>query len=217
MACAIRAPRAIRYCAAGFELMPTAMRSRMATARRSLSLSFSCSPRCCSRLWSTAWATWRNASSRKAIKFVSRKKCSNARPTRSCGYTSPRRMRFCNASGVRSIITTSLTLCSTQSGTVSRIQQFQYVFITLAMLAALDVGVRQFVHQRDARLAGENGVHVHLFEERALILDRFTRHHFQIRDKVSDRFPSVGFDNTDHHIFAASVPPDRLGQHGVGL
>jgi hypothetical protein len=81
---------------------------------------FSSSPRCCSRLRSTCCATWRNASSRKAIKFVSRKKFSSARPTRSCGYTSPRRIRFCSASGVRSIITTSLTLCSTQSGTVSR-------------------------------------------------------------------------------------------------
>ena len=53
-----------------------------------------------------------------------------------------------------------------------RIQQFQHIFIAFAMLAALDIGVRQFVHQRDPRVARENGVHVHLFEGRALVLDR---------------------------------------------
>ena len=98
-----------------------------------------------------------------------------------------------------------------------RIEQLEYVFIAFAMLAAFDVGVRQFVHQRDAGLARENGVHVHLFEERAFILDRFARHHFQIRDQFPDRLSSVGFHDSDHHIFAASVPPDRLGEHGVGL
>jgi hypothetical protein len=45
----------------------------------------------------------------------------------------------------------------------------------------------------------------------------FARHRFQIRDQFPDRFPSVGFDHSDHHIFAAGVPPDRFGQHGMGL
>ncbi len=98
-----------------------------------------------------------------------------------------------------------------------RIQQFQHVFVALGMLAALDIGVRQFVHQRNARLAREDSVHVHLLEGCTLVLNFFSRHYFQIRDQVRHRLPSVGLHNTDHRIFAAGVPPDRLSQHGVGL
>src|SRR5450759_4775188 len=98
-----------------------------------------------------------------------------------------------------------------------RVQQLQHIFVALAMFAALDIGVRQFVHQSDPRVPRENGVDVHLFEERALVLDRFARYCFQIRDQVTHRFAAVSFDYYDHHIFAAGVPADRLGQHGVGL
>ncbi len=65
-------------------------------------------------------------------------------------------------------MTTSSTRFSTQSGTVS---QFVDVLVTLAVFAALDVGVRQFVHNRNLRLAGQDGIDVHFFEDRALVVD----------------------------------------------
>ncbi len=98
-----------------------------------------------------------------------------------------------------------------------RLQQLQHIFIALAMLAAFDIGVRQFVHQSDAGLARENRVHVHLLELRALIFEHFARHGFQAREQLRYAFTAMGFDNSDHHIFAADVPPDRLVQHGVRL
>ncbi len=98
-----------------------------------------------------------------------------------------------------------------------RFEQFEHVFIAFAMLAALDVGVRQFIDQRDARFARQNRVHVHFFEKRALVLNLFTRHDFQLRDQLTHGFPAVGFNHSDHHIFAAVVPPDRFREHGVRL
>jgi hypothetical protein len=99
----------------------------------------------------------------------------------------------------------------------SRVQQFEHIFIAFVMFAFFDIGVRQFVHQRDTRLARENGVYVHLLEKRAFVLDLLARNHFQICNQFPDSFPSMGFDNSNYDIFAAIVPPDRLGQHGVGL
>jgi hypothetical protein len=97
------------------------------------------------------------------------------------------------------------------------IQQFENVFVAFTMLAAFDVGMRQFVHQRDPGLAGENGVDIHLFEDRSLVVDLLPRHYFQVRDQLPNRFPPVGFYDSDHHIFAAGVPANRFGQHGMGL
>ena len=109
-------------------------------------------------------------------------------------------MRVCSASGVRSARTISLTRCITQSGTVSRtvtpvmlctsgvrlsmcctfmvestsmlrVQQLHDVVIAFSVLAALHVGVRQFVDQSDLRLARQDRVHVHLLEGRAPVLE----------------------------------------------
>jgi ribosomal protein L32E len=111
----MRAARATRYCAFGFSLMHTASRSRTAHAS---CISFSTMYD--SRLRSTCSATWRSANSRNAIKLPRRKKFFSACSTFSLPYTSPRRIRFCSASGVKSTITVSSDTCSTQSGTVSR-------------------------------------------------------------------------------------------------
>src|SRR5258708_35096384 len=55
-----------------------------------------------------------------AIRFPRRKKFFNERSTFSALYTSPRFIRFCSASGVKSTITVSEAVSGTQSGTVSR-------------------------------------------------------------------------------------------------
>ena len=43
-------------------------------------------------------------------------------------------------------------------------EQLHHIFKSLVVLAARNVGMRQFIHQNDARLARENGVYVHLFK-----------------------------------------------------
>ncbi len=80
MACAMRAPRATRYCAAGLELMPTAMRSRIATGSWILlflsAMLFQAAVHCC--------ATWRKAISRSAIRLLA-EEIAQRPSTRSCG------------------------------------------------------------------------------------------------------------------------------------
>src|SRR5258708_5470188 len=99
----------------GFPQRHTAMRSRTHQFCR-----ISCASMYDSRLRSICSATWRSASSRKAIRFPRRKKFFSERSTFSALYTSPRRMRFNSASGVKSTMTVSAAVSGTQSGTVSR-------------------------------------------------------------------------------------------------
>ncbi len=98
------------------------------------------------------------------------------------------------------------------------IQQFEHVFVALAVFAALDVGVRQFIDQRDPRMARENRVHVHLFKlSRPCTRSTLRGTTSSCVTKSANRFAPVSFDHSDNHIFAAAVPPNRLRQHGVRL
>ena len=49
------------------------------------------------------------------------------------------------------------------------IEQLQHIFVALAVLAAGHVGVRQLVHDHGVGMAGEDRVHVHLFQLDAAI------------------------------------------------
>ena len=49
------------------------------------------------------------------------------------------------------------------------IQQFQHVFVPLAVLAAGNVGVRQLVHDHRLRMPRDDRVHIHLFQVHAAI------------------------------------------------
>ena len=61
------------------------------------------------------------------------------------------------------------------------LQQFHDVLVAFAMLAAVDVGVRQFIHQHHLRLARQDGIDVHLFEHRALVFELLSRYRLQPR------------------------------------
>ena len=98
-----------------------------------------------------------------------------------------------------------------------RIQQLEHIFIALRVLAAFNVGVGQFIHQHDVRLAGQNRVHIHLFEDGRLVFQFLARNRLQSRRKFHDRFAPVSFHHADHNFFAAAGPPHALTQHGVGL
>ena len=161
-------------------------------------------------------------------------------------YTSPRRSRFCSASGVRSTITVSLAISGTQSGTVSRTvmpviertvgamlsmcwifsvdrtsilaaEDLLHVLVALAVLAAGNIRVRQFVHQDHLRTPGEDGVHVHLLENGALIFDLPARDRLELLGQFRDAFAAVRLHDADDHVFAAAAAADTLAQHRVGL
>ena len=59
------------------------------------------------------------------------------------------------------------------------VEQLEDVFVALVMLAAVDVGMRQFIHQRHLRMPRQDGIHVHLLEEGALVVELLARHGFQ--------------------------------------
>src|ERR1700722_15674622 len=85
------------------------------------------------------------------------------------------------------------------------------------MSGARNVGVRQFIHQHHFRFPRQDRVHVHLREERALVINHAPRNGFQLRRKFRDALSPVRFHHPDHHVFAAAVPPYGLAQHAERL
>ncbi len=98
-----------------------------------------------------------------------------------------------------------------------RVEQFEHIVIPFAVFAAFDVGMCEFVHQRNLGLARNNGINIHLFEERTLVIQFSTRHIFQSRREFRDAFASVGFHQADHRILTTAGPPNAFAQHVVGL
>ncbi|MDQ0583972.1 hypothetical protein QF030_006150 [Streptomyces rishiriensis] len=99
----------------------------------------------------------------------------------------------------------------------ARREQFLHVLPPLGVARARDVGVREFVHQGDARGAGEDGVHVHLGEDAAPVLQFPAR---DLLEAVQHRLgapPPVVLDERHHAVRAALRPAVRLGQHRVRL
>src|SRR6516162_1321417 len=85
------------------------------------------------------------------------------------------------------------------------------------MLTALDVGVSKFVNNNDCRFTCENRVHVHLFENRALVFHFAQRDSFELGSEFRSCFASVTLDHTDGDVFTAAGTTDRLAEHAVGL
>ncbi len=96
-------------------------------------------------------------------------------------------------------------------------ENFLHVLVALSMLAAGNVGVRQFIHQHDLRLAGEDGIHVHFLEQRAFVFDLLSRKSFELRDQVGEAFSAVSLDHADDDIFIAGVAANAFAQHAVSL
>ena len=96
------------------------------------------------------------------------------------------------------------------------IEHVEHILVTLAMLAAFDVGMGEFVDQDDLRLSRENGVDVHLFEDDALVVD-FLGMFLELFGKLCSAWPAMGFDHADDDVLAALVPADCFAEHVVGL
>src|SRR5260370_11838690 len=85
------------------------------------------------------------------------------------------------------------------------------------MITARHVGVREFVEQYDVGMPCYDGIHIHLLESRALILEFGAGYGFEFLSQFGDSLATMCFNNADDHIFAAAVAPDSFAQHCVGL
>jgi len=99
----------------------------------------------------------------------------------------------------------------------ARPQQFLHVLPALLVAGAGHVGVRQLVHERDLRLAGEHRVDVHLLEEGAAVGQPGPGDHLQALDQLGGVLTPVRFHEADDHVGAALGAPVPLAEHGVGL
>ena len=85
------------------------------------------------------------------------------------------------------------------------------------MLAAGDIGVCQFIDHCYEGLSRQNCVDIHLFEQRAFVIDFAARDCFELACEFGDAFAAMRFHYADHYIFAATVAPDCFAQHVVAL
>jgi predicted transcriptional regulator len=97
------------------------------------------------------------------------------------------------------------------------IQQFHHVLPTALVAAAGDVAMRQFVHQRDPRLAGEQGVEIKFLQRAALMLDAPARQHVESVQQRLRLHAAVRLDQADDHVGALLLQFAPARQHRVGL
>src|SRR5580704_3689932 len=83
------------------------------------------------------------------------------------------------------------------------------------MAAAGNIGVGQFIDEDHFWFSRKDGVHIHLFEDRAFILDLFSWNGFHLRGQLFDAFAAVGLYDADDYVFAAAPAAERFAQHAV--
>jgi hypothetical protein len=60
-------------------------------------------------------------------------------------------------------------------------EQVLNVFVALAMLAAGNIGVSEFVHQDYFGFPRQNGIHIHFFKDGSFVFDFLARDGFDLR------------------------------------
>jgi hypothetical protein len=132
-----------------------------------------------------------------------------------------------------------LAIKGTQSGTVSRVdgrdQAFHvldvqggedvdfggknllHVLVALAVFAARNVGMREFIHQDHLRMAGQDGIHVHFLKDGPAVFEFAPRDGLELLREFHDAFAVVRLDDSDDDIFTAAGSPDALAQHAEGF
>ncbi len=87
----------------------------------------------------------------------------------------------------------------------------------LLVTASGHVGVGQLVDEGDGGGAREDGVHVHLLERRAPVVDLLAGHDVEVADLRLRLRPAVGLDEAHDDVGASTGPPPTLVEHGEGL
>jgi hypothetical protein len=96
-------------------------------------------------------------------------------------------------------------------------EQLLHVEVALGMARSRRVGVRQLVHQGDARPARQHGVEVHLCQVHVAVLDLPAGHHLQPAEQDLRLAASVGLHVGGHHVHAIAGQLAGRLEHGVGL
>ena len=96
-------------------------------------------------------------------------------------------------------------------------QQLLHVEVALGVAAFGGVGVGEFVDEDEFRVAGEDGVEIHLLEHPTLVVDLAPRDHLEAAHQRSGLGAAVGLDDADHDVDAVFPLGLRRDQHLVGL
>ena len=96
-------------------------------------------------------------------------------------------------------------------------ENFLDVFVALAVFAAGDVGVGEFVDQDDFGMSRDDGVDVHFLEHRAFVLELFAWNGFELAEELFDAFAAVRFDDADDDVLAAAAAANGFAEHAEGL
>ena len=95
--------------------------------------------------------------------------------------------------------------------------EFLNVLVPLPVLGSRNIRMGQFVDQNHLRLSREDGVDVHLLENRSLVFDLFPRNRFDICKEFFDALAAVRFHDPDHHVLATALAADCLAEHAEGF
>ena len=96
-------------------------------------------------------------------------------------------------------------------------EQLLDVEIALGMAAAGRVGMGKLVDQHDLRMAGDDGVEVHLLEPLAPVFEPLAGNDLEPFEQSLRLLAPVGFDDADDDIVAVLLSGAGLLQHLVGL
>ena len=91
------------------------------------------------------------------------------------------------------------------------------VLIPLGVTDTGHVGVCELVHEHHLRVAGEDGIKVHLLHEAPVILDLKAWNDFEVPDRLLGELATVGLDVPDDHVFSLRAAVVRLAEHGERL
>src|SRR5580698_9090841 len=75
----------------------------------------------------------------------------------------------------------------------------------------------QLVDQHDLRVAGEDGIDVHLLPVRVAVAHLLARQHGEVADLLDGVGTLVCLDEPHHHVGSALETPPSLVEHGAGL
>ena len=97
------------------------------------------------------------------------------------------------------------------------VQQLFDVEVALGMAAARDIGVGEFVDQRELRAPREEGVEVHLLELTVLVLEAMAGDDFEALQQRLGLLAPMRLDHADDDVVAVLLSGARLLQHLIGL
>ena len=97
------------------------------------------------------------------------------------------------------------------------VEQLFDVEITLGMAAAWRVGMGKLVDQHDLRVAGDNGVEIHLLQPLPFVFQPLAGNDLEPLEQSLRLLSPMSFDDADHDIVAVLLPGAGLLQHLVSL